>query len=291
MDIELFKTFLEVKKCRHFGKAAENLYLTQAAVSTRIRQLESYFGTPLLERNRNNIQLTLAGEKLVPHAEMLINTMRVAKQEVSLSSEQIAQISIAGTPNTWDVYVHDVISKIYNNKPHISLVAEILSREQLTRQLLERTLDIAILFDPPKVKELKVTPLHMFKLIPVTTFEDIIETPSEVQRYMMIDWGTSFIHWHAKELKGISIPAMRTSTARIALDLMLECGGTAYLPDMLIKPFVEKGKLHIIQNLPVFEREIFSAVHHDNENEERILEIKKLFKKYGAKNKSKVKGI
>ncbi len=32
MDIELFKTFLEVKDSRHFGKAAENLYLTQAAV-------------------------------------------------------------------------------------------------------------------------------------------------------------------------------------------------------------------------------------------------------------------
>jgi hypothetical protein len=80
---------------------------------------------------------------------------------------------------------------------------------------------------------------------------------------------------------------MRTSTARIALDLMLECGGTAYLPDMLIKPFVEKGQLHVIENLPVFEREIFSAVHQDNENEERILEIKKLFKKYGAKTTPK----
>ncbi|WP_082880488.1 MULTISPECIES: LysR family transcriptional regulator [unclassified Oleiphilus] len=39
MDIELLRTFLEVKNTRHFGKAAENLYLTQAAVSARIKQL------------------------------------------------------------------------------------------------------------------------------------------------------------------------------------------------------------------------------------------------------------
>jgi DNA-binding transcriptional LysR family regulator len=279
VDIELIKTFLEVKDCRHFGKAAENLYLTQAAVSTRIRQLERYFGVTLFQRSRNNIQLTLAGERLVPHAESMLNTLRMAKQDVALTSEQVTQISIAGTPNTWDVYIHDAISKIYIDQPHISLIAEILSREQLTRQLLERTLDVAILFDPPKVEELKIESLHMFKLIPVTTFKNKIITPSEVKRYIMIDWGTSFINWHAKEVKGISIPAIRTSTARIALDLMLQCGGSAYLPDMLAKPFIEEGTFFEINALPSFERELFSAFHKENENEERIIEIKNLLRK------------
>jgi LysR family transcriptional regulator, flagellar master operon regulator len=279
MDVELIKTFLEVKDCRHFGKAAENLYLTQAAVSTRVRQLERYFGVPLFHRARNNIQLTLAGERLVPHAENMLNTLRMAKQDVALASEHVAQISIAGTPNTWDVYIHDAISKIYSNQTHISLVAEILSREQLTRQLLERSLDVAILFDPPKVEELKIESLHMFKLIPVTTFDHEINDSSEVERYIMIDWGTSFITWHAKEVSGISIPAIRTSTARIALDLMLQCGGSAYLPDMLARPFIEQGSLFEIKKLPVFERELFSAFHKENENEQRIIEIKNLLRK------------
>lgn len=279
MDIELIKTFLEVKDCRHFGKAAENLYLTQAAISTRVRQLERYFGVTLFHRARNNIQLTLAGERLVPHAESMLNTLRMAKQDVALATEQVAQISIAGTPNTWDVYIHDAISKIYLNQPHISLIAEILSREQLTRQLLERTLDVAILFDPPKVEELKIESLHMFNLVPVTTFRNEIKSPSDVQRYIMIDWGMSFINWHAKEVAGISIPAMRTSTARIALDLMLQCGGSAYLPDLLAKPFIEQGKLYEIPILPIFERELFSAFHKDNENEERIIDIKNLLRK------------
>ncbi len=41
MDTELLKTFLEVSRTRHFGRAAESLYLTQSAVSFRIRQLET----------------------------------------------------------------------------------------------------------------------------------------------------------------------------------------------------------------------------------------------------------
>ena len=40
MDIDLLRTFLEVYRTRHFGRTAENLYLTQSAVSARIRLLE-----------------------------------------------------------------------------------------------------------------------------------------------------------------------------------------------------------------------------------------------------------
>nr|VUD34356.1 HTH-type transcriptional regulator hdfR [Raoultella sp. NCTC 9187] len=47
MDTELLKTFLEVSRTRHFGRAAEALYLTQSAVSFRIRQLENQLGVNL----------------------------------------------------------------------------------------------------------------------------------------------------------------------------------------------------------------------------------------------------
>ena len=47
MDTELLKTFLEVSRTRHFGRAAESLYLTQSAVSFRIRQLENQLGVNL----------------------------------------------------------------------------------------------------------------------------------------------------------------------------------------------------------------------------------------------------
>jgi len=57
MDTDLLKTFLEVSKTRHFGKAADNLFVTQAAVSARIKTLEKMLGASLLVRSRNNIHL------------------------------------------------------------------------------------------------------------------------------------------------------------------------------------------------------------------------------------------
>ncbi|MDK1285830.1 LysR family transcriptional regulator [Pseudoalteromonas umbrosa] len=279
MDIELIKTFLEVKDSRHFGKAAENLYLTQAAVSSRIRQLEQYFGVQLFVRNRNNIQLTPAGERLVSHAETMLKTLRMAKQDVALTTEQLTQISLAGTPNTWDTYIHDAISKIYARHPNLSLVAEIQSREQITRHLLERTLDVAILFDPPKVDELKLEHLHTFELVPVSTFSAEVENPEEVKRYIMVDWGTNFNSWHAKALKDIATPSVRTSTARIALDLILQCGGSTYLPDVIVESYIEQKMLYRLDDLPTFSRELFVAYHKENENADKLHEIRKMLGK------------
>lgn len=84
MDTELLKTFLEVSKTRHFGRAAESLYLTQSAVSFRIRQLETQLGTNLFTRHRNNIRLTVAGERLIPYAESLMNTWLLAKKRLAM---------------------------------------------------------------------------------------------------------------------------------------------------------------------------------------------------------------
>ena len=56
MDIQLLRTFLELDRTRHFGKAAEILSVTQSAVSARIRLLEETLGVPLFIRRRNEIQ-------------------------------------------------------------------------------------------------------------------------------------------------------------------------------------------------------------------------------------------
>ena len=94
MDTELLKTFIEVQRTRHFGKAAENLYLTQSAVSFRIRQLEQQLGVNLFSRYRNNIQLTASGERLLPHAEAMLAALQRAKQDMAVSAEQAVPLSI-----------------------------------------------------------------------------------------------------------------------------------------------------------------------------------------------------
>ena len=76
MDIELARTFLEIVKTRSFVRAAEQLNLSQTAVSARIRALEEQLGRPLFTRNKNGASLTPAGEQFLRYAPMVRTARR-----------------------------------------------------------------------------------------------------------------------------------------------------------------------------------------------------------------------
>jgi DNA-binding transcriptional LysR family regulator len=111
VDTELLKTFLEVSRTRHFGRAAEALYLTQSAVSFRIRQLENQLGVNLFTRHRNNIRLTPAGEKLLPYAETLMNTWQAARKEVAHTSRH-NEFSIGASASLWECMLSQWLTRL-----------------------------------------------------------------------------------------------------------------------------------------------------------------------------------
>lgn len=93
MDIELLRTFLEVRRTLHFGRAAEAMFLTQAAVSARIKMLENLLGVKLFIRDRRDIKLTPEGNRLIPRADLLISEWRKVRQEISAGGAR-RQISV-----------------------------------------------------------------------------------------------------------------------------------------------------------------------------------------------------
>ena len=259
MDTELLKTFIEVQRTRHFGKAAENLYLTQSAVSFRIRQLEQQLGVNLFSRYRNNIQLTAAGERLLPHAEAMLTALQRARQDVAVSAEQALQLSIAATANVWDAFLLQGFINIQRALPGLSWRAESMGKDQIARQVLERHLDLAILFDAPKIDEMQIDKLGDIKLLPVTTFASNNAAEAMQQQYILVDWGTAFDIQHARFFPDLPPPQLRTGSARIALELMQQSGGSAYLPDTMVKNLLADASLRLIKDAPVMTRELFAV--------------------------------
>lgn len=258
MDTELLKTFIEVQRTRHFGKAAENLYLTQSAVSFRIRQLEQQLGVNLFSRYRNNIQLTASGERLLPHAEAMLAALQRAKQDMAVSAEQAVPLSIAATANVWDAFLLQGFIRLQQALPDLSWRAESLGKDQIARQVLERHLDLAILFDAPKMDEMQIDKLGDVKLVPVTTFADNNAASAMLHSYIHIDWGTAFDTQHARFFPELPAPYIRTGSARIALELMQQSGGSAYLPETMVQNLMADNSLTLIKDAPVMTRELFA---------------------------------
>ncbi len=275
MDVKVFQTFLEVAKEKHFGRASENLYITQAAVSARIKQLEEYFDTRLFTRHRNNIQLTSAGQRLIGYAEVMVSTLKQATFDLSLESNKALQLTIGGTPNIWDAYLQNCLIVVTDSLTGYGFVAESLGREQLNRKLLERTLDLAFSFDPFKVEEFKSHQIAELTLVLVSTEQRVLDDAFK-DKYVYVDWGTQFAFEHADRHPNIPAPYLRTSTGRIALDFILEKGGCAYLPSSLVEPFLDSGQLYQVDGSEVWSRPLFISYRKNSTSIEAILQVEKL---------------
>jgi DNA-binding transcriptional LysR family regulator len=267
VDIRVFKTFLEVSKTKHFGKAAENLYITQGAVSARIKQLEDFYSTKLFIREKNNIRLTSSGERLLSHAEAIVEQLANSRLNIQVSNNNRSFINIAATANVWDAYFVNRISNILGKASDFSVGAEISVRESIHRRLIDKTLDIGIVTDPLRADELNNEKMGDFELVLVSASPEFGMEHPECP-YVLVDWGMSFLKEHNK-LHDF-IPIMRTTTAKVALDLILELNGAAYLPKELIQSHVEDKTLHIIESPLNITRNIYLSYHKNNAQIDQI---------------------
>ena len=181
MDLDLLKTFLEVSRTRHFGQAAENLFLTQSAVSSRLRMLEQVVGIQLLSRTRGNIQPTPAGHKLLRHAEQIIDAWNRARLDISVEEESMLPLTIGAMPNIWDSVLQDWTHVLRKEMPKISITAEIHPSQSLAQRLQQGTIDVAFAFETPPVvgmesRELGVVQLVMVSTTPGQTVDEALQT-------------------------------------------------------------------------------------------------------------------
>ena len=137
MDIESQRTFLEVARTRHFGKAAEELCVTQSAVSARIRQLEQTLGLALLTRQRNNIQLTPEGQQLRKHAETIVQVWMRARQETGLRAEFTRGLAVGAMWDLWETLLRDWVATMRRDMPDTALQVEAGTADLLIRKLVE----------------------------------------------------------------------------------------------------------------------------------------------------------
>lgn len=226
MDTELLKTFLEVSRTRHFGRAAEALYLTQSAISFRIRQLENQLGVNLFTRHRNNIRLTAAGERLLPYAETLITTWLAARKEVSQAFRH-NEFSIGASASLWECMLSPWLKQLYQDQDGMQFEARIAQRQSLVKQLHERQLDLLVTTEAPKMDELGSQVIGQFNLALYCN------APARAAReltYLRLEWGPDFRQHEAGLLAIDDVPLLTTGSAKIATQLFSQLNGCTWLP-------------------------------------------------------------
>ncbi|MFH8408977.1 LysR family transcriptional regulator [Streptomyces sp. NPDC018019] len=93
MDLRRLSSFLAVVEEGHFGRAASRLFLSPAAVTQHVQQLERELGTRLLDRGNGPVRPTAAGQRLASHARTLLAAANAAVEDVTEAAERASAAS------------------------------------------------------------------------------------------------------------------------------------------------------------------------------------------------------
>ncbi len=149
MNIETLKTFLILAENNNFTKTSEALFCTQAAVSLRIKNLESYYGAKLFSRDNKDVKLTEAGKELLPYAKKIIDISNEAKLKISLLNdlkEQKIHLLCSSTPGTY--ILPEIIYKFNQKFPYISILNDVKYTKDVIQNIKNNTSSFALISQP-----------------------------------------------------------------------------------------------------------------------------------------------
>ena len=146
MDTKDFTILKVLGETGNITRAAEILFMTQPAISKRIKLMEAEFGKELLIRSHQGIHFTPAGEKVLKFSTGTSDAMDRLKQELELISGEVCGTLRAGYSLSYGTYrLAGQLAEYYRNYPKVNLQIIMDQSGQLYQQMLDGTLDIAII--------------------------------------------------------------------------------------------------------------------------------------------------
>ena len=161
LDTQSLQAFLAVAESNSFSRAAEQLHLTQPAVSKRIATLEAQIGARLFDRIGRRVTLTEAGQVLLPRARQILIMVDDSRRALANLEGQIAGSLTLATSHHVGLHRLPPLLKDYTRThPEVRLDLRFLDSEQAYQGVLDGELEIAVVtLAPHPDPQLDVVPI------------------------------------------------------------------------------------------------------------------------------------
>lgn len=132
----------------NFTKAAEILFISQPSLSKQLKTLENRLGIELINRHKNQIFLSEAGELLVQYSERILTLCEEscrALNDLKIGERGVLNIGI--TQNLATYFIPTILPLFTKNYPQIHLKIQIQTSKLISKNIINRSIDIAIIED------------------------------------------------------------------------------------------------------------------------------------------------
>lgn len=161
MEFSQLRSFVEVARHGHLTRAADQLHLSQPAISAKIKSLEETLGATLFHRSSTGMALTIAGKHLLPHAQGVLEAVRHLRGAAKQLNGQVAELLRLGTVLDGNVVrAGELLSRSMREYPHIDIELHHLVSHQALASVRAGALDASFYFGPEPGPDLKAVPLR-----------------------------------------------------------------------------------------------------------------------------------
>ncbi|MBQ1812882.1 MAG: LysR family transcriptional regulator, partial [Bacilli bacterium] len=175
-NLELYKIFYYVAKNGNITQAANELMVSQPAVSKSIKALESDLNTTLFNRNNNGVSLNNAGELLYEKIKQAMDLIISAEEDLtSLNNMEKGTINIGAGNTIMQRYLMPYIKQFHELYPNINVIVHTVVTEELIKRAQIGLVDIVFTHLPNNIPD-------NFDTIKIKKLHDILVTNRETNK-------------------------------------------------------------------------------------------------------------
>ncbi len=151
MDIQNLRAFIAVADSGSFSAAAQDLHLTQPAVSKRIALLEAELDAALFDRAGRRVRPTQAGERLLQHARTIVRQVSLAEQDVrDLATSVSGSLNLATSHHIGLHHLPPVLRTFLDKYPQVQLNISFTDSEKAHEAVLQGDIELAVITLAPE---------------------------------------------------------------------------------------------------------------------------------------------
>ncbi|MCJ0764067.1 LysR family transcriptional regulator [Variovorax terrae] len=165
MNLRFVEAFYWVVSLKSVTRAAEKLFLTQSAMSSRIAALEEELGVLLLDRRDKQFRLTVAGLRFFTYAQRLLELQREVKAEIGAGGPQPMSLRIGSIESVLHSWLIPMVEKLRNDYPELELELNVETTPVLIDQARRGTLDLVFAALPASADGLRSRALPPMEMV------------------------------------------------------------------------------------------------------------------------------
>lgn len=169
MELQQLRTFVAVARHRSFTRAAQELHLSQPAVSRQIEALEAALGTPLLSRQARRVLLTESGRCLLDYAERLLALADQAERALAeLRDLESGRLFVAAGTTPGNYLLPALLAAFQARHPGIDARMAVHPSGEVERLVLDGRADLGVAAGPLRSSHLRAVPYAEDELVLLT---------------------------------------------------------------------------------------------------------------------------